>query len=132
MNTTSMVMGFGTFDGLHEGHLFFFRELKKLGAKLTVVVSRDDNSERIKGRRPRRPQDERMAAVQATGLVDSVVAGNNTDFFQCIRDHSPAVIGLGYDQKADEEALKKTFPALRLVRLSAFEPHKYKSSLIEG
>ena len=41
-------MLFGTFDGLHEGHFDLFRQAKKYGDYLVVVVARDVNVKKIK------------------------------------------------------------------------------------
>ena len=37
------VLIFGTFDGIHEGHLNLFKQAKKYGDYLIVVVGRDEN-----------------------------------------------------------------------------------------
>lgn len=125
-----LVMGFGTFDGVHPGHLFYLNELKKLGDELIVVIARDINVEKIKGRRPHLDEEERRKAVEAVGVADKVVLGDKKDFYKVVREHKPSVLGFGYDQRVDMEALKKLFPKLGMVRLEAHHPHRYKSSLI--
>lgn len=125
-------MGFGTFDGLHPGHLFFIDQLRALGNELTLVVARDVNVEKIKGKQPKWKEKDRLQALRRLDPVDEVILGNFEDFYQCIRDHEPQVIGLGYDQKADEERLVQEFPEIELVRLEAFEPERYKSSLLNN
>jgi FAD synthetase len=126
------VIGFGTFDGLHPGHLSYLKQLKKLGDEICVVVARDINVRRIKSRTPRNNEKSRLKEIQKTGLADDVVLGDENDFYKCIRDFKPDIIGLGYDQRADIEELKKIFPDIRIVRLKAFKPEKHKSSLISG
>lgn len=125
-------MGFGTFDRVHPGHLFFLRELKKLGDELVVVIARDSNVEKIKGRRPHLNEEERRQGVLDTGVPDQVVLGDKKDFYKPIRDLMPSVIGFGYDQQADIDGLEELFPKIEMVRLGAHHPHKYKSSLIKG
>ena len=44
-----IVMVAGTFDLIHPGHLYLIQEARKLG-KVVVVVGRDKNVERVKGR----------------------------------------------------------------------------------
>lgn len=122
-------MGFGTFDVLHPGHLFFLNELKKLGDELVVVIARDSNVERIKSRRPHLNEEKRRQGVLDTGVPDQVVLGDEKDFYKVVREFKPAVLGFGYDQQADLDALKKLFPKIEMVRLEAHHPHKYKSSL---
>lgn len=124
-------MGFGTFDGIHPGHLAFLRQLQTLGEEVVVVIARDQNVEKLKGHAPRLAEKERFQAVLKTGIPDQVILGNLTHFYQCLLDHRPDVIGLGYDQKADAGAIQKILPHAKLVRLAAFEPHKYKSSLLK-
>ena len=129
MNKTK-VMGFGTFDGLHPGHRFFLSELKKLGDEVIVIVARDVNVERFKGRPPERNENDRLLCVQNENLCYKVMLGETKDFYKCIRGHKPNIIGLGYDQKADTEHLKNEFPEIKVVRLTAHKPDKYKSSLL--
>lgn len=125
-------MGFGTFDGLHPGHFFFIEQLKGLGDKLILVVARDVNVKKLKGKGAKWKEEERLQALQGVKGVTQAILGNEEDFYQCIRDHTPNVIGLGYDQKANIERIQKEFPEVKLVRLKAFEPGKYKSSLLNG
>lgn len=126
-----LVMGFGTFDGVHPGHLFYLSELKKLGDELVMVIARDANVERIKGKPPLFNEEERRMAILKTGIPDEVVLGNETDFFKVLRDLGPDVLGFGYDQWADMETIRKQFPTIEMVRLEAHEPEKYKSSIIK-
>jgi len=123
-------MGFGTFDGIHPGHEFFLRQLKKLGDELIVVVARDSNVERIKGRKPKNDENVRLSALKATHLADKVCLGHLTDFYQPIVDFSPDIIGLGYDQKADVDAILEKFPNIKIIRQKSFSPETYKSSLL--
>lgn len=124
------VMGFGTFDAVHPGHLFYLRELKKLGDELIIVIARDKNVTSIKGKEPYCDECRRMKAVAETGIADSVVLGDETDFMKVIDVYKPDVLGFGYDQQADIEELKSKYPHIEMVRLKAHEPEKYKSSLI--
>jgi len=124
------VMGFGTFDGLHPGHLFFLEELKKYGDQSILVIARDSNVRKIKGRAPLKNERERLTAIQEKHVVDHVELGNEQDFYKCIRDHQPDCIALGYDQQADVEKITELFPEVEIVRLGAFKPQEFKSSLI--
>ncbi|MBN2096512.1 adenylyltransferase/cytidyltransferase family protein [Candidatus Peregrinibacteria bacterium] len=131
MSKVVKVMGFGTFDGIHEGHLDFFRQLKALGDKVYIVVARDSNVERMKCRPPKHKERERYEALSKIKFIDKVLLGHKDNFYQCIIDHKPDVIGLGYDQKADTQILKLKFPHIRVVRLKPYQPEKYKSSLLK-
>lgn len=123
-------MGFGTFDGVHEGHLDFFRQLSELGDKVYVVVGLDSTVKKIKCKAPKRKEQERYSKLQSIKLIDRVILGNKDNFYQCIVDHAPDVIGIGYDQKADVDYLIREFPHITVVRLKPFRPEKYKSSLL--
>ncbi len=125
-------MGFGTFDGLHPGHVSYLKQLRELGGPVGVVVARDANVERIKGRPPQNDEISRLAALQQSDLVDLAFLGHMTDFYQSIADHNPEIIGLGYDQHADIELIQKLFPNIKIVRLESFEPETHKSSLLNG
>lgn len=132
MAKESLVMGFGTFDAFHPGHLFYIKELNKLGDRLTIVVARDTNVERIKGKAPHFEQDVRLQAVQQVDIANLVVLGNESDFFEVIRQHEPDILGFGYDQRVNEEEIIAAFPSVKIVRVGAHEPHKYKSSIIKA
>ena len=124
-------MGFGTFDGLHPGHVSALRQLRELGDETWVVIARDVNVERIKGQKPLFTEQERLKAVQQTGLADHVILGDKKDFTQCLKDHRPDALGLGYDQRADLDDLARRFPEIKIVRLKALKPHVFKSSLLK-
>ena len=123
-------MCFGTFDGLHQGHLSYFKQAKKLGDCLMVVVARDINVEKIKGRLPRQNEQIRLNAVAKLSFINEVCLGNAKDRMAVIRKFKPDVIALGYDQEADTEKLQAEFPDIKIVRLKAYQPEKYKSSLM--
>jgi FAD synthetase len=126
------VMGFGTFDAVHPGHLFYLKKLRELGEELVVVVARDKNVEAIKPSAPHFDEEKRRQDVEDAGIADWVILGDLKDFYRPIREFKPDVIGLGYDQRTDEKALKKAFPDIEIHRLEAFKPEKYKSSIIKA
>lgn len=128
-------MVFGTFDVLHPGHIDFFVQAKELGDRLVVVVARDSNVTKIKGRPPRHSEDERLRGVQAIALVDEAVLGSVTDPYTVIETTRPDTIALGYDQSHAfvehlQEELTRRKLAPRIVRLTSYHPDKYKSSKI--
>ena len=55
------IMVFGTFDGLHKGHLDFFRQAKNFikNSYLIVSIARDKNVKKIKGDMPLLREKER-------------------------------------------------------------------------
>ena len=125
------VMVFGTFDILHAGHRYVFREAKKLGDELFVVVGRDSTVLRLKGALPVHTEALRLKVVASSDLVDTAVLGDPSDFYKVIVDIHPDIICLGYDQRGieiNQEILKKLKIKSRIVRLSSFKPETYKSS----
>lgn len=118
------IMVFGTYDVLHKGHLDFFKQARKYGDYLIVVVGRDKTVKKIKGRFPRRRECRRLAEL--IPYADKVVLGSLKDRYAAIKKYKPDIICLGYDQEADIENLKKF--KIQIKRLKSYMPHKYKSS----
>ncbi|MDP6670736.1 MAG: FAD synthase [archaeon] len=130
------IIAFGTFDLLHEGHLFFLREASKLGKELVVVVARDSTVEEVKGKRPNHSEQERRSAVEKLSFVNRAVLGKESGGrFEIVKEIGPDVIAMGYDQlPSDEEVLKgleKAGVQAGIVRIPAFEEHKFKTSIIK-
>lgn len=125
-----LIMGFGTFDGIHPGHLNYFEQLKTIGEQVIIVVARDKNVLRIKGKSPYFSEAERYNALKEIQIIDQVVLGDPDHFLKRIHEFKPNALGFGYDQNANLEKLKKEFPSIKLFRLKSFEPHQYKSSLL--
>jgi FAD synthetase len=130
------VMAAGTFDIFHAGHEYFLREAKKLGEKLIVVVARDSNVLKAKGKLPGNNEEKRLNNVVRSGIADSVVLGNEGSIFTILSEIRPDVICLGYDQKVKEEDLRYKLDKIELksqiIRLNSFRPEIYKSSLLRN
>ncbi|MFZ5364358.1 MAG: adenylyltransferase/cytidyltransferase family protein [Patescibacteria group bacterium] len=126
-------MVFGTFDVLHPGHLYFFREAKKRGDKLIVVVARDATVKKIKGHKPKLDEHARREIVSALKVISEAVLGDKFDWHKLILKYKPNVICLGYDQvtpKNFEVELRSRGVAPKIIRLKSYKPKKYKSSII--
>ena len=129
------VMAFGTFDIVHEGHVYYLKEAKKLGDYLIVVVSRDSNALKIKGKKPLHNEKERLEAVKKLDFVNEAVLGDRKmRGWEIIRKHKPLAIALGYDQWTSEMSLAEELGKLgynpQIVRIKPFQPEKYKTSKI--
>lgn len=125
----------GTFDGLHPGHRFLFRTARALGDRLTVVVARDATVRRVKGHLPDHTQGRRRSAVAADPSVDRAVLGlPGRDKLAIIIRLQPAIVALGYDQRAFTQGLRAALRArgvqVRVCRLPAYHPRRYKSKII--
>jgi len=62
----------GGFDPIHIGHVRMFREAKKLGDELVVILN-NDNWYEVKGRHVFMPDKERKEIIEALKPVDRVV-----------------------------------------------------------
>jgi len=126
-------MVFGAFSILHPGHLWFFRQAKKYGNYLIVVLGRDTTIKKIKGTPPQLNEKARLEIIAALKMVDKAVLGDKDDWYKPILKYKPAVICLGYDQKEPEgflEQLKRKNIKAKIIRIKSFKPSKYKSSKI--
>lgn len=122
------VLSCGTFDHLHPGHRSFLEQAAALGHELVVVVARDENVRRIKGRSPDHDEEERRARVEALGIAAQVRLGYpGSDFLKVVADIQPQIIALGYDQKPPP-GLQEAFPQIQIVVLEPYYPERYKSS----
>ena len=101
------VMVFGTFDGLHEGHLDFFRQARERGDNLVAVAGRDVNIRKIKGHFPKKRDRERFTELQKCKLINTPVLGYEDDIYRVIETLKPDVICLGYDQASFSKNLKR-------------------------
>jgi len=134
-------MVFGTFDGLHPGHLNFFKQAKDLKPSsresfLIVSVARDKNVKKIKGRLPLLGEKKRKKLVENSKLADKVILGSLHDYLAHIKKENPDVIALGYDQKSPYvDNLRKNLQnygiSPRILRLRPYMAHIYKNRLLK-
>ena len=117
------VMATGVFDILHTGHLRYLQEAKLLGDELIVVVATDATVRKEK-HEPITPEKMRLELVLALKPVDHAFLGREGDMFEIVREVSPDIIVLGYDQSFDKEKLEaelsKRGLKARVVRLSKY------------
>jgi FAD synthetase len=121
------VLVFGTFDQLHLGHEYFLKEASHKG-DLFVVIARDANVEKIKGKKPSQNEEIRKDMIKESFPSAHVVLGDMYDFFVPIEALKPDLIVLGYDQRLPPGVTEADFPC-SFERLASFEPNRYKSSL---
>ncbi|MFH1056653.1 MAG: adenylyltransferase/cytidyltransferase family protein [Candidatus Micrarchaeota archaeon] len=145
---TKTVLVCGVFDLLHLGHLWFFRQAKKFGNHLTVLVARDSTVKKVKHRKPFFREKERMELLSSLKIVDEVVLGSRKNLFEGVKKAKPGVLVLGYDQlesvsrmlgvskKISAKELKKLFSkkglTIKIVRLNkGWMPERFKSSKVK-
>jgi FAD synthetase len=130
------VMAFGTFDLLHPGHINFLKQAKKHGDYLIVIIARDRTAKQVKGKSPTDNERARLKAVRGLNLADKTVLGDKgLNKYGVIKKHRPDTICLGYDQVTFtdklEEKIKDFKLKTKIIRLKAFKPEKYKTSIIK-
>ena len=102
-----IVMVFGVFDIIHDGHRHFLNEAKKNGQKLVAVLPPDAVVNEMKGRFPLHSLTERIHNLKAESIVDKVISGDNIiRSWGVINIERPDVIALGYDQEILKKALE--------------------------
>lgn len=117
----------GTFDDLHPGHHFLLTEASKKG-ELWVIVARDSNVQKIKGRPPLQTEEVRKRAIEEAFPSAHVLLGDATDFLKPVHSINPDLIVLGYDQALPPGVQPADLP-WKTERLPSFDPHIHKSSL---
>ena len=128
MRDQVLVLASGVFDLVHYGHIRFIEEAKKLGgenSRLVVIVARDKTVERLKGRRPIIPEDQRRAVVESLKPVDEAILGyEDLSFEETIAKIKPDVIAVGYDQRSIENDVRAFIEArgltIEVVRVGKF------------
>ena len=134
-----IVLASGVFDLLHLGHVRFLEEAKKTGgphAKLVVIVARDSTVEKMKGKKPIMPDDQRCSLVESLKVVDRAVLGyENLDIGEVIENIKPDIIALGYDQedmmKQVLDYVNKNKVNVKVVRIGKFGEALDSSSKIK-
>ncbi|MEM1581443.1 MAG: adenylyltransferase/cytidyltransferase family protein [Candidatus Bathyarchaeia archaeon] len=124
-----VVLAEGTFDLLHYGHVYYLTGAKRAGgenSRLIVIVARDKTVEKLKGRKPVIPEDQRRAIVEALKVVDEAILGfEEMDMVRVIEKIKPDIIALGYDKEEIEKNLKKYIEEKKLgievIRIGRFE-----------
>lgn len=130
------IMAFGTFDILHLGHIHYLTKAKKLGGVLIVIIARDENVKKIKGKYPIHNEKERQKIIASLKIVDKAILGDLTDFTKKIKREKPEVIAVGYDQpktnKELEEEIKKINLKIQIKRINSKNPERHKGEKIKN
>lgn len=96
----------GSFEFIHPGHIALLRYAWSLG-EVHVVVSRDVNFERFKGRKPALGELDRLEVVSSIKYVASARLGDAKDFLKPIEEVKPDIVLLGPDQWIASDELRK-------------------------
>ncbi|MCF7918113.1 adenylyltransferase/cytidyltransferase family protein [Candidatus Gracilibacteria bacterium] len=129
MKSFKKVFVAGTFDKFHAGHQFFLKQASDLGEEITIIIARDATVERIKGRRPIHTQEERLFKLTQEYPQAHVRLGREDgNFIETVKEESPDVLFLGYDQHIDESQFQEAFPQMKILKGEAYKPEIFKSS----
>jgi len=127
------VMVAGVFDIVHPGHIYLISKASELG-DVIVVVARDSTVERLKGRRPIIPEEQRLEVIKnIKNVSDAVLGHEGEDMLKIVEEIKPDVIMLGPNQNFNEEDLRRKLEArglkVEIVRLQElYNAHKLCSS----
>lgn len=100
-----IVMTNGCFDILHEGHVAYLQQARKLGDRLLVAVNDDASVRRLKGEgRPVNTLAQRMAVLAGLASVDWVIAFPEDTPERLICDVKPDLLVKGGDYQPDQIA----------------------------
>ncbi|MHC1604422.1 MAG: adenylyltransferase/cytidyltransferase family protein [Candidatus Methanofastidiosia archaeon] len=109
----------GTFDIIHPGHIYLLSEAGKIG-DVYVIVARDSNVSKIKGRNPVFNENERKLIVENLKMVKKAILGDSNGLFKKVEEIRPDIIFLGPDQ--DDawimEKIKKSNLDIKVMHLS--------------
>jgi FAD synthetase len=136
----SLVISFGTFDNFHPGHASYLSQAFALADEMLVIIARDENVERIKGKKPRQDELIRKKGVasfmQREKIKGRAYLGYRSESLRVIAKYRPDYIALGYDQRADVNKIKVIVKELalktKIVRLKSYYPDKFKSSILRN
>ncbi len=100
-----IVMTNGCFDILHEGHVSYLQQARKLGDRLVVAVNDDASVRRLKGTgRPVNGLAQRMAVLAGLASVDWVVSFSEDTPEALICEVGPDLLVKGGDYRPQEIA----------------------------
>jgi len=90
----------GYFNPIHRGHVSLFKEARKLGEKLIVIVN-NDKQVLIKGSQAFMDEEERKYILESIRYVDEVVVSIDEDGTQCrtLEMLKPDIFANGGDRK---------------------------------
>ena len=127
------VLVFGTFDGLHEGHMKFLEQARRHGNYMIGVVTRDSNVVKTKGAGPMNGERKRLNDVRKH--VDLAILGEKKVTYSLIKRLKPDVICIGYDQRPTMTEARKILRKIDmegvvLKTMKPYRPRAYKSSIL--
>lgn len=123
------ILVFGTFDGIHLGHLSFLKQARRLGNQLVVAIARDKTVWKLKKKKPVANEQKRLELAQSLKIVDQAMIGDREiSSYKIVKKLKPDMICLGYDQKKLAADIKKRLPDVKIVVAKAYKSKKMHTS----
>jgi cytidyltransferase-like protein len=90
----------GGFDPVHEGHIRLFKEAKKLGDELVIMLNSDEQLKKKKKQTFYPSQDERREIIESIRYVDRVVIDPGKDITceEALKLVRPDILAKGGDR----------------------------------
>jgi len=131
------VLVFGIFDGVHPGHIDFFRQAKKHGDFLIIAVGQTSATKKFKNKIPKYSLKERIRFVQDVDCVDRAIPGDREQgSYKVILREKPDIVCLGYDQKGLAKDIrrwmKETESKTPLLFLAPYQPTIYHTKILHN
>lgn len=127
-NIMIKVITYGTYDLLHYGHIRLLERAKALGDYLIVGVTSDDFDKQRGKINVQQTLEERIAAVQATGLADKIIIeeyeGQKIDD---IRRYNIDIFTVGSDWEGHFDYLKEFCKVVYLPRTEGISSTELRS-----
>jgi len=101
-----VVLVSGTYDVLHAGHIRFFKDARKLGDELVVVIPTDEVARKMKQRMPYLSAAHKAAVISELRAVDRVMIGGDMppelNFCSIMEKIKPAILAVTVDDRFRE------------------------------
>jgi FAD synthetase len=126
------ILVFGSFDGIHEGHIYFLNEAKKLG-DLYISVASDESVRFRKWKDPKHDAKTRMQDMINLNIALDVILGDTTPTtWSPIAQVRPDIVAIGYDQDSLEAALKtpQAKYGFEIIKIKGYKENELHSSII--
>ena len=105
----------GCFDILHVGHVRYLEQAKLMGDTLIVGLNTDRSLERVKGRKPYMPENERREMLEALWAVDQVIFFDEETPLELVNEIRPDILVKGSDHDPETVVGKEYAGEVRCI-----------------
>ena len=109
----------GCFDILHVGHIRYLEKARRMGDKLVVGLNSDRSFEKVKGRKPYMPEDERREMLEALWAVDEVIFFDEETPLELIKEIRPDILVKGSDHDPETVVGREYAGEVRCIDVGA-------------